>query len=145
MSIFLKTLNRLYLSWFSNTERVETNQSLDDCDSEDKIALMIELLPDLDLHIKLSRPDVSQYNNHEIINLAERCATFLLYFSSKTIKNKILLYLEQEYKNTYNVNEKLLIDNILGFYEILQNELDKAYSNSGPLIRPSSVFSVRSH
>jgi hypothetical protein len=144
MSSFLKTLNQLYLSWFSNTKS-ETSQSLCYAGSEDQIALMIELLPNLDLDIKLFRPDVSQYNDHEIIDLAERCATFLLYFNSKTIKHKILLYLEQEYKKVHNLNEKLLIDNIIGFYEILHKELDKAYSSSGPLIRPSSVFSSQGH
>lgn len=139
MLIFLRALNQLYLSWFKPIKEKTINRSDND------ISITIKLLSNSDLDITLTKPDLSESSDHEIIDIAEQYASFLLYFNSKTIKSKILTNLENHYKNSANINDKLFFDNVLAFYEILQNELDKAYNNSRPIVRPISVFSAPNH
>jgi hypothetical protein len=109
------------------------------------MALHINLLNDADVGINLLKPNLTDINSQIIIDLAEQYASFLLYTHTRLFKEKLINTIKTEYKNSSNFNDKLFYDNVLAFYSILENELDRLSSHSRPLIRPTSVFNTQNH
>ena len=74
---------------------------------------------------------------------AESFAELLIYIGTPSFTNKLISILDNRAETTLNATEKLLIDNILVYYDILQKELTSIKNTNGPIIRPSNVFNAR--
>lgn len=95
---------------------------------------------DFDIDIACSIPDLEHSNSDDIIKLSEKYAELILFLNRGIFKKQILQILKNY--NTDNIKSKLFIDNIIYFYPILNDELNKAIKSNKPLIKPSSVFKI---
>lgn len=95
---------------------------------------------DFDIDIACSIPDLEYSNSDDIIKLSEKYAELILLLNCGIFKKQILKILKDY--NTDNIKSKLFIDNIIYFYPILNDELNKAIKSNKPLIKPSSVFKI---
>lgn len=143
MLIFLRALKQFFHCLFSKKEKPTTEHSTNS--QSTNMALHINLLNDADVGIDLLKPNLTDINSQIIIDLAEQYASFLLYTHTRLFKEKLINTIKIEYKNSSNFNDKLFYDNVLAFYSILENELDRLSSHSRPLIRPTSVFNTQNH
>jgi hypothetical protein len=143
MLIFLRALKQFFHCLFSKKEEPITEHSINS--QSTNMALHINLLNDADVGINLLKPNLTDINSQIIIDLAEQYASFLLYTHTRLFKEKLINTIKTEYKNSSNFNDKLFYDNVLAFYSILENELDRLSSHSRPLIRPTSVFNTQNH
>jgi hypothetical protein len=105
--------------------------------------ISISLSKDDAIDIGLSYPNLDSYDISSIPDAAEICAELLIYINSPILHKKTVDLVEKKSNNTNNIKEKLFFDNVLSFYDILIKELQKVNKNSGPLIRPTSVFRMK--
>jgi hypothetical protein len=140
---FLRVLKRSFRCLFSKKESQIIESKVNK--GYNNMALHIILLNDTDVGINLVKPNLIDVDNKIIIDLAEQYASFLLYTTTKMFKEKTINNVKKEYQNSLNFNDKLFYDNVLAFYNVLENELDRLSSNSKPLIRPTSVFNTQNH
>lgn len=99
------------------------------------------------IDINCSIPNVDDIAVDDISNLAEKYANFLLHITDGMLNYSITKNLQQESKNNKSINNKLYIDNIIYFWQILykdhQIKLAKKFLSKEPLIKPSQVFSIK--
>lgn len=96
-----------------------------------------------DVHVSGFIPDAETIGPENVSTIAEHYAQLILAINKGLLKDKILLLLKDTGESSENPNEKLFIDNVILFYNILKDELAKIQSNKGPLIKPSSVFKAK--
>lgn len=124
----LKKLFLYYKNWFhkNNTD----------------YSITISLKPDYDIDVNMSCPNLENYNDHTIVDLAEKYAKLLLYMNSSVLKLKLRNFLNDSSKSE-NIKTKLFFDNIISFHDIMLQEIRTIKKQDYPLIRPTSVFNNR--
>lgn len=96
---------------------------------------------DQDIDIGFIHRDVQKSSIEDISVLGEICANLIVLINNGLMKKQILNTIKHLKKQNMN-NDKntLLLDNILFFNSILQDELKTIKKENSPLIRPSAVF-----
>lgn len=94
-----------------------------------------------EIDIEFLYPDSSSMSVEDISKTAESCANLIVCINSGLLKKQITKLLIDHKKHHMN-NDKttLLLDNILFFQKILNEELANIKKTNGPLIKPSTVF-----
>lgn len=94
-----------------------------------------------DIDIEFIHRDVQKSSVEEISTLGEVCANLIVLINNGLIKKQLVNTIKHHKKqNMDNDKNTLLLDNILFFNNLLQDELKAIKKENGPLIRPSSVF-----
>lgn len=103
--------------------------------------ISFKLTENQEIDIEFLHTLVQDSSIEEIGSIAENCANLIVMINNGLLKKQLLGMIKQHKKNNMN-NEKntLLLDNILFFNSILQEELRLIRKENGPLVRPSSVF-----
>lgn len=109
-------------------------------------SLELKLTKDCDIDLFCLMPDINNKTPEEMILLAENYAKFLMYISDgHLLKNDIINFLREKASETRDPEYKLLLDNIMIFWDIYAKEYKKRLKSNIkddlPLIRPISVFS----
>jgi len=109
-------------------------------------SLELKLTNDLDIDLLCLVPDIEGKSQEEMLLLAEDYAKFLVYLTQgDLLKNEIFNFLSDKSQKTRDPEYKLLLDNIIVFWNILSKEYKKKLKSNikddMPLIRPISVFS----
>lgn len=112
--------------------------------NNDNYSITIALKPDYNIDIKFAYPDLNSCDDYSIPNIAERYAQLLLYINSVALKYKLQDYIEEQSKESDNVKQKLFFDNIVFFHDVMLQEIRAKKHKNEPLIRPSSVFNIKS-
>ena len=103
--------------------------------------ISFQLTKDNDIDIGFKHTDVREYSVEEISTLAENCANMIVLMNNGFLKKDLIGTIKHVKKaNMNNDKSTLLLDNVLFFHNLLQEELKSIRKESGPLIRPSSVF-----
>lgn len=103
--------------------------------------ISFQLTKDNDIDIGFKHTDVREYSVEEISTLAENCANMIVLLNNGFLKKDLIGTIKHVKKaNMNNDKSTLLLDNVLFFHNLLQEELKSIRKESGPLIRPSSVF-----
>lgn len=103
--------------------------------------ISFQLTKDNDIDIGFKHTDVREYSVEEISTLAENCANMIVLLNNGFLKKDLIGTIKHIKKaNMNNDKSTLLLDNVLFFHNLLQEELKSIRKESGPLIRPSSVF-----
>jgi hypothetical protein len=94
-----------------------------------------------DIDIEFVHCDVQNSSVEEISNLAEKFANLIVLINAGLLKKQLIETIKHHKKQNMN-NDKntLLLDNVLFFNNLLQEELKAIKKEIGPLVRPSSVF-----
>lgn len=111
---------------------------------KNQYSITISLKPDYDIDIKFAYPDLNTCDDYNIPNIAERYAQLLVYINSVALKYKLQDYIEEQTKENDNVKHKLFFDNIVFFHDVMLQEIRAKKHKNEPLIRPSSVFNIKS-
>lgn len=94
-----------------------------------------------DIDISFKHNNVSEYSVEQISLLAENCANLVVLVNNGLLKKELIGAIKQLKKaNMNNDKTTLFLDNVLFFNGLLQEELKSIKKESGPLVRPSSVF-----
>jgi hypothetical protein len=102
------------------------------------------LNPTYDIDISGFMPDMNNINENDLIVIAEKYAQLLLSINKGLLKDNLFEILKSREDSTSNTQEQLFINNVITFYKLLEDELNKLQlNNKAPLIRPISVFSVK--
>jgi hypothetical protein len=133
--IYKKLLNLLFKS--EPIKQIESDQIVYD---KDLGTISFSITSNSDIDISCTIPDLENSNSDDIIKLSEKYAELLLLLNRGLFKKQILKILKQH--DTENIKSKLFIDNIIYFYPLLNEELNKAVKANRPLVRPSSVFKL---
>jgi hypothetical protein len=98
---------------------------------------------DQNIDIEFIHPSVQESSIEDISLLAETCANLVVLLNNGLFKKDILTLIKNRKKQHMN-NEKntLLLDNILFFSNLLQDELKNAKTANSPLVRPSAAFKL---
>ena len=109
-------------------------------------SLELKLTKDGDIDLVCKMPDINNKSADEMVILAENYAKFLLYIcQGDFIQKDILDFLGHNAEKTRDPEYKLLLDNIMIFWNVLNKEYKKRLkielNDDLPLIRPISVFS----
>lgn len=109
-------------------------------------SLELKLTKDGDIDLLCKMPDINNKSADEMVILAENYAKFLLYICQGDFLQKdILDFLDHNAEKTRDPEYKLLLDNIMMFWNALNKEYKKRLKielkDDLPLIRPISVFS----
>lgn len=107
-------------------------------------SITVSINNDYDLDIQLHYPNPSKENINHITYNAEKYAQLLVYINSPILKNKLITLLSDKSNNANNnINEKLFLDNVIAFHDIILKEIKIIKSKDAPLIRPISVFNIK--
>jgi hypothetical protein len=100
-----------------------------------------KLLANQEIELSFIHKDIQESSTEKISNIAECCANLIIMINSGLLKKQLIDTIKHLKKNSMD-NEKntLLLDNILFFNNLLQEEIKNIKKDSGPLIRPSNVF-----
>lgn len=103
--------------------------------------ISFQLTKDNDIDIGFKHTNVREYSVEEISTLAENCANMIVLLNNGFLKKDLIGTIKHVKKaNMNNDKSTLLLDNVLFFHNLLQEELKSIRKENGPLIRPSSVF-----
>jgi len=135
---------------FKNSNPIENKKIERDNSIKKHITNISFVLADNDnIDIICSLPDIKNKNPEEIAEEAEKFAEVLLCINEGLFKNEIVNILNEKHKTENDPIQKLLIENVLNFWLLLndhykkeKNKLDKKRAKT-PLIRPLLVFSNR--
>jgi hemerythrin-like domain-containing protein len=106
--------------------------------------IQINILSNNDIDIKLIY-DIHSIDDSEIITTAEKYAELLIYLGTRVFKQDLYNVVGKNIKNSNNVKEQLLLDNILFFYETIKQHIQSNHSSlsNSPVIKPSQVFNLK--
>jgi len=117
----------------SMIEHLETEQYV--CE------IHFQLTKSNDMDISFKHNSVSDHSVEQISLLAENCANLVVLINNGLLKKELIGSIKQLKKaNMNNDKTTLFLDNVLFFNGLLQEELKSIKKESGPLVRPSSVF-----
>lgn len=103
--------------------------------------ISFQLTKDNDIDIGFKYSDVREYSVEQISTLAENCANMMVLLNNGFLKKDLISTVKHIKKaNMNNDKSTLLLDNVLFFNNLLQEELKSIRKENGPLIRPSAVF-----
>lgn len=141
------------IQWFTNLFKKKSieNKKIEDNNTKTKNLTNISfILADNDnVDIICGLPDIKNESPENIAEQAEKFAEVLLCVNEGLFKSEIVNILNEKHKTENDPIQKLLIENILNFWLLLndhykkeKNKLDKKRSKM-PLVRPLLVFSNR--
>jgi hypothetical protein len=89
--------------------------------------------------------DIHSIDDSEIITTAEKYAELLIYLGTRIFKQDLYNVVEKNIKNSNNIKEQLLLNNILFFYETIKQHIQSNHSSlsNSPVIKPSQVFNLK--
>lgn len=142
----MNILKKVY-NWFFNKKTssiiIPDSSIIDSLNIDESYVCEIsfQLTKDNDIDIGFKHTDVREYSVEEISTLAENCANMIVLLNNGFLKKDLIGTIKHVKKaNMNNDKSTLLLDNVLFFHNLLQEELKSIRKESGPLIRPSSVF-----
>jgi hypothetical protein len=112
----------------------------------DNGSVIFGLYEDNYISMLVNTPDISDTNNDQnaLLDQAENYANFLVYITNGLVHDQIINLVEKTMKDTKDLNKKLFLQNVLYFFPILENELEKDLtkniSKNLPVVRPLNVF-----
>lgn len=109
-------------------------------ENEQICSISFSLTEKFDVDIEGLFPDFDKLEIEELSEIAEKYAQLILSLNKGLFSKQILKIFNAHYKKSKNTKEQLFLQNVLVFYNLLQEEVSKIYNNDSPLIRPSSVF-----
>lgn len=132
----LKKLSNTYNKFISYFKKPIPNTDL--------FTIKIKILSNNDIDIKLLY-DIQSIKDGEVIGVAEKYAELLIYLGTRTFRQDLHNVIEKTIKDSNNVKEQLLLDNVLFFYETIKQHIqsNNALSSNSPLIKPSQVFNIK--
>ncbi len=131
--IFGKTKSSIIIPDISMIEQLEAEQYV--CE------ILFQLTKSNDIDISFKHNGVSDHSVEQISLLAENCANLVVLINNGLLKKELIGSIKQLKKaNMNNDKTTLFLDNVLFFNGLLQEELKSIKKESGPLVRPSSVF-----
>jgi hypothetical protein len=100
-----------------------------------------KLTPSQEIDIEFVHSDVQTSSVEKIAELAENYANLIVLINAGFLKKQLIDTIKYHKKQNMN-NDKntLLLDNVLFFNNLLQEELKTIKKEHGPLVKPSSVF-----
>lgn len=100
-----------------------------------------KILPNQEIEISFIHKDIQQLSTEKISNIAESCSNLIVMINNGLLKKQLVDTIKYLKKYSMdNAKNTLLLDNILFFNNILQEEIKNIKKDSGPLVRPSNVF-----
>jgi hypothetical protein len=132
----LKKLFNIYNKFISYFKRSKSHQDL--------FTIQIKILSNNDIDIGLMY-DVQSIENGEIISAAEKYAELLIYLGTRSFRQDLNNVIEKTIKDSNNVKEQLLLDNVLFFCETIKQHIQSNHSlsSNSPVIKPSQVFNLK--
>ena len=128
-----KTNSSIIIPDISIIEQLEAEQYV--CE------ILFQLTKSNDIDISFKHNNVSDHSVEQISLLAENCANLVVLINNGLLKKELMGSIKQLKKaNMNNDKTTLFLDNVLFFNGLLQEELKSIKKESGPLVRPSSVF-----
>jgi hypothetical protein len=110
---------------------------------KDLFTIQIKILPNDNIDIDLIY-NIDLIKDNDIISTSEKYAELLIYLGTRTFKQDLHNNIQNIIKNSNNVKEQLLLDNVIFFYETIKQHIQSNYSASNsPLIKPSQVFNSK--
>jgi hypothetical protein len=100
-----------------------------------------QLTPNDEVDISFIHKDIQNFSVEEISDLAEKLANLVVLINAGLLKKQLIETIKHYKKQNMN-NDKntLLLDNVLFFNNLLQEELKNVKKEIGPLVKPSYVF-----
>jgi hypothetical protein len=136
--ILISRIFKKFLKLFSKVSR-----SKPESEAQEHIGgIFVELTPEFEFDIACLLPSLDKFNDQQLLEVAEKYAELLLLLNKGFLKKQIFTMLNNYVSNNDDIKSKLLVDNIVAFYDILNNELNntiKANANK-PIVKPTSVF-----
>lgn len=109
--------------------------------SEHICELTFKLTKNDEIDIEFIHSDISEMSVDEISAIAEKYANLIVLVNNGLLKKEFLATIKNYKKKHINSSQvTLLLDNILFFNNLLQQELKIIRKEYEPVIRPSSVF-----
>lgn len=137
---FFKKENKKEQTVDAGSEAVKSSIS-DDYNKEYLCGITFNLRKDYDIDIAGMLPIIEDLDPDKMNEVGEKYAQLLLSINKGLFSKKILEIIENKSKNTTDYNEQLFIQNVLVYYGLLKEELNKYYLNTNmPVIRPTFVF-----
>lgn len=136
MNLILKIYQK-FLGFFSNSKKHQNQIPI----RKYVASVNFRLIDYQNLDIICELPDITKLSPEDVVLLAENYADLLVKINNGYLKQDIVNILKNNPENQ-DTESQLLADNILIFYDILQNEYDKQVFVTGnkPIISPSAVF-----
>jgi hypothetical protein len=117
------------------------NEILNPISSEHICELNFKLTKNEEIDIEFIHSEIDNLSLDEISSLAEKYANLIVLVNNGLLKKQFLSTIKKYQKrNVNNSKITLLLDNILFFNNLLQQELKIIKKENEPLVRPSSVF-----
>jgi hypothetical protein len=114
---------------------------LDEIENKYICEITFQLTPNEEIDIGFFYTDVQDSSVEEISSLAEKFANLVVLVNAGLLKKQLIETIKHHKKlNMNNDKTTLLLDNVLFFNNLLQDELKAIKKEIGPLIKPSSVF-----
>lgn len=137
-------LQKLFRYWLNNKKSSSTNEKKqEESTTEDLHSLSIILRPDDMIDIIVLHPKLDKLSLVEISAEAEKFAELLIYVANNLMEPKLLKTIRNKTKDTNNDKEQLFYDNVLSYYDVIKSNFEKNVINTGPLIKPRSVFNSK--
>jgi hypothetical protein len=137
-------LQKLFHYWLNNKKSSSTNEKeQEESTTEDLHSLSIILHPDDMVDIIVLHPKLDKLSLVEISAEAEKFAELLIYVANNLMEPKLLKTIQNKTKDTNNDKEQLFYDNVLSYYDVIKSNFEKNVINTGPLIKPRSVFNSK--
>ncbi len=110
----------------------------------DNIGISFYLTDSSDIDIVCHIDELKFENLDSLVVCAEKYAELLVLLNHGLLKYQILEIISEYSKQQDEIamSNKLFADNILSFYNIINNKVRKAKNTKKPLIRPSQVFNI---
>lgn len=145
MNIFrkmLRTLSLCYNPFRKNKTEAKETTSEKGVFVSDKYAIILSR--DHNNKTKLDVVyNIDLNNSDSIIKNAENLAEMIVYLTSNSFQKTIISELSDKYNHTETVTDKIFIDNIIAFHDVIKQEVASANKSKLPVIRPLSVFSAK--
>lgn len=104
-------------------------------------SINFRLTPNAEIDIEFNHQDITNSSVEEISSLAESYANLIVLINNGLLKKQLLDVIKiYKKENMNNDKNTLLLDNVLFFNQLLQEELKTIKKETGPLIKPSLVF-----
>lgn len=144
MNIFrrmLRTLSRFY-NLFRGKSQTQNESIENNLVVKDKYAIILSRNDNNKTKLDVIY-NIDLNNSESIIKNAENLAEMIVYLTSNSFQKTILKQLSDQYDQTEEIADKIFLDNIIAFYEVMKQDISAASKSKSPVIRPLSVFNAK--
>jgi hypothetical protein len=139
----LKKQIQIIYEKFCSLFKKNEEQNKQDINEEYLCSVCFGLNDDFDIGIIGSFPPMKNSTMEEIANIGEKYAQLLLSVNKGLLAKDTLNILDNRYKSSEDHKEQLFLQNVLIFYNLLNEEIAKVQNTNQPLISPSAVFNKK--